>query len=266
MDLIHIIVLSIIQGLTEFLPVSSSAHLILLSWIAGWQDQGLALDVAAHFASACAALIYFRKDVARILNAGFISVAQRECNTVDAKLFWHIVIASIPVLLAGWLAREIITAHLRDPLIIASASIGFGLLLWFADIKGSRSRSIATITMRDAIIIGLAQAVALLPGTSRSGFTITVALMLGLDRISAARFSFLLAIPVILVAATYEFFILIQSGNTVDMMDFLITAGLSFITAILTIHYFLRFIEQIGMLPFVIYRVILGGALFIVFL
>jgi len=266
LDLIQLIILSLIQGITEFLPISSSAHLILLPLLTEWQDQGLAIDVAAHLGSLFAVVFYFRKDISRILFAGVNSIINKEISKPDSKLFWCLVIASIPVLASGFLLRDIVSTYLRDPLIIAAASIGFGLLLWYADATGKRIRQVNSINMRDAIMIGLAQALALVPGTSRSGITMTVALMLGLDRKSAARFSFLMAVPVILAAAGYESLKLVQMDAAVDINNFFITALLSAISAFVSIHFFLKFLDKIGMLPFVIYRVVLGVILILIFI
>jgi len=266
LDLIQLIILALIQGITEFLPVSSSAHLILVPLLTEWQDQGLAIDVAAHFGSLFAVVFYFRKDISRILFAGFSSIKNKEVSNPDSRLFWYLAIASIPVLVAGFLLRDVVSTYLRDPLIIASASIVFGLLLWFADVTGKRLRQINSINMRDAIVIGLAQALALVPGTSRSGITMTAALILGLDRTSAARFSFLMAVPIILAASGYESLKLIQMSASVDIVNFFITAFLSAASALFSIHIFLQFLDKIGMLPFVIYRVVLGVILIFIFI
>jgi len=265
-DLLHLIILTIVQGLTEFLPISSSAHLILLPLLAGWQDQGLAIDVAAHFGSLFAVVTYLRKDIIRLCNAGIASISRKECNTTDSKLFWYIVTATLPVLLAGFLLGDIVSTYLRDPLVIAAASICFGALLLLADIKGKRRRIMSSMTLRDSIIIGLAQAVALIPGTSRSGITMTAALMLGLDRNTAARFSFLMAIPVILAASAYESLKLIHAPSGVDVINVILVVVLSAACALLAIHYFLKFLDRVGMMPFVIYRVLLGLILIILFI
>ena len=266
MDLIQIIILALIQGITEFLPVSSSAHLILVPLLTEWQDQGLAIDVAAHFGSLFAVVFYFRKDISRILFAGINSIIKKDISEIDSKLFWYLAIASIPVLVSGFLLHDFVSTYLRDPLIIAAASIIFGLLLWFADVTGKRIRQINSIRLRDVIIIGLAQALALVPGTSRSGITMTAALMLGLDRTSAAKFSFLMAVPIILAAGAYESLKLIQMGIAVDINNFLITTFLSAISALLSIYVFMKFLDKIGMLPFVIYRVVLGVVLIVIFI
>jgi undecaprenyl-diphosphatase len=266
LDLIQLIILSLIQGITEFLPISSSAHLILVPLLTEWQDQGLAIDVAAHLGSLFAVVFYFRKDVSRILMAGINSIETRNIDSSDSKLFWYIIIASVPVLVLGFIFRDVVSNYLRNPLVIATASIFFGLLLWYADSAGKRLRNINSLNLRDAIIIGLAQAVALIPGTSRSGITMTAALILGLDRQSAARFSFLMAIPVILIASVYEALQLIQTNVIVDINNFIVTAFLSAISAFIAIHYFLKFLDKIGMLPFVIYRLLLGSILIFIFI
>jgi undecaprenyl-diphosphatase len=266
LEFIHLIILGLIQGLTEFLPISSSAHLILLPRLAGWQDQGLAYDVAAHFGSLIAVVIYFRHDIGRILFAGMQSVTDRSVSTTDSRFFWNLVVASVPVLLSGFLLHDFIVIYLRDPLIIAGTSVLFGLLLWVADVKGRRQRDINSMSVRDAIMIGLAQAIALIPGTSRSGITITVGLMLGLDRASAARFSFLMAIPVILAATIYEDYKMLILLPDIDIVSFIIVVLVSAVSALLAIHYFFRFLEKAGMLPYVIYRILLGIVLIYLFI
>ncbi|MBL1142579.1 MAG: undecaprenyl-diphosphate phosphatase [Proteobacteria bacterium] len=266
MDLLQLIILSLIQGITEFLPVSSSAHLILVPLLTQWQDQGLAIDVAAHLGSLFAVILYFRKDISRILLAGINSIIKKGVSESDGRLFWYIVIGSMPVLVCGFLLHDVVSTYLREPLIIALTSIGFGLLLLYADLNGKRIRQINSINMRDVIIIGLAQALALIPGTSRSGITMTAALMLGLDRNSAARFSFLMAVPIILAAGGYELLKLVQTGEVVDLENFLITVCVSAISAFISIHLFLKFLENTGMLPFVVYRVVLGIVLFYIFI
>ena len=266
MDITQLILLALIQGITEFLPISSSAHLILVPLLTDWQDQGLAIDVAAHLGSLLAVVFYFRKDLSRVLFAGVNSIIKKDINEPDTKLFWYLFIASIPVLLTGLLLHDIISLYLRAPLIIAATSIVFGLLLWYADVVAKRSRQINSINLKDAVIIGLAQVLALIPGTSRSGITITAALMLGLDRQSAARFSFLMAVPIIIAAAFYETLNLVQTSASIDLNNFLVTAVLSAISALIAIHVFLKLLDKVGMLPFVIYRVVLGLVLVYIFI
>jgi undecaprenyl-diphosphatase len=210
-------------------------------------------------------MVYFRHDIQRILTAGMHSIIDRSVQTADSRLFWYLGIATIPVLLCGFLLRDFVSSYLRDPYIIAGASVLFGVLLWMADIRGKHVREISSITIRDAILIGLAQMIALIPGTSRSGITITAGLMLGLDRASAARFSFLLAIPVILAATIYEDYNMLSLQAGIHVSSFIIVVVVSAVSAFLAIHYFLRFLDKVGMLPYVIYRVLLGFFLFYLF-
>ncbi len=265
MNFLHLILLGLLQGLTEFLPVSSSAHLILLPLIAEWQDQGLALDVAAHIGTLIAVIIYFRIDIKNIIGSGVKSVPWHD-NNINARLFWFLCFATIPIAVVGFLGHDFIAEYFRDPLIIAVATIFFGLLLWWADKKGKRNRDNETLCLKDIIWIGLAQVLALIPGTSRSGITITAGLILGLNRKAAARFSFLLSIPVIFLAGSYETFLLVRAGDTTDIISFAIVFIFSWLAAWLTISLFLRFIEKTGMLPYVVYRLLLGTILLYLFL
>jgi undecaprenyl-diphosphatase len=255
----------LLQGLTEFLPVSSSAHLILLPLLAEWQDQGLALDVAAHFGTLIAVVIYFRKELKNIIANGVKSVPWQD-NNIDARLFWFLLFATIPVSVFGYLGHDFISVYFRDPLIIAIATIVFGLLLWWADVKGKQNRDDDTLCLKDIIWIGLAQTLALIPGTSRSGITITAGLILGLNRKAAARFSFLLSIPVIFLAGSYETLALIRGGESADILSFTTIFIVSWFAAWLTISLFLKFIEKTGMLPYVIYRLLLGSFLLYLFI
>ncbi|MCG8612308.1 MAG: undecaprenyl-diphosphate phosphatase, partial [Pseudomonadales bacterium] len=199
MDWIQTVVLALIQGLSEFLPISSSAHLILPSQILGWQDQGLAFDVAVHVGSLLAVVLYFRQDVSQLFFAWLKSCPQLVTRPAaiapDGKLAWMIILATIPAGLAGLVFKDFIEAELRSTMVIAVTTIGFGLLLGFSDRFARSDQGMTSLTWRAALIIGLSQALALLPGTSRSGITMTAALFLGLSRDTAARFSFLLSIP-----------------------------------------------------------------------
>ena len=190
MDPIQAIVLAIVQGLSEFLPISSSGHLILVPHFFGWQDQGLAFDVAIHMGTLLAVVSYFRVQLLAMLRAWFVSLAGREL-TPDGRLAWCVVLGSIPVAVVGWLFGDVIERLLRNPLFVAATLSGFGLLMWLADRLGRRQRDEYSVGWRDALLIGCAQALALMPGTSRSGVTMTMARTLGLTREGAARFSFL---------------------------------------------------------------------------
>ncbi len=264
MDLLHLIILGLVQGLTEFLPVSSSAHLILVPVVLGEQDQGLAFDVAAHVGSLIAVLFYFRRDL-RLISGAWIRSGFR-FDDPDGRMVWFLLAATLPVAAIGFLSGDAVDAMLREPLVIAAATIVFGVILLWADRAGRRLRGQESIGWRDAAVVGLAQVLALVPGTSRAGITMTAGLFLGLTREAAARFSFLLAIPVIVLAGGYESWKLAASEAPVDWTAVVIVTAVSAVAAGLTIHYFLRFLQFTGMLPYVIYRLILGAVLVFVFI
>ncbi|GAB2692930.1 undecaprenyl-diphosphate phosphatase [Aliiglaciecola aliphaticivorans] len=260
MTLFEIIVLAIIQGITEFLPISSSAHLILPSELLGWQNQGLAFDVAVHVGSLLAVMIYFRADIVRMMVAWLQSGFSKQ-QSDDSKLAWWVILATIPAVVIGFVAKDLIEEYARSALVIAFTTIVFGLLLWYADVTGKLTKNIYQLTWKNALFIGLAQAIALIPGTSRSGITMTAGLMLGMNRESAARFSFLLSIPVILGAGLLATLDLLQADTAVEWEALFYGIGLSFISAYACIFLFLSWISKIGMLPFVIYRLVLGAVL-----
>lgn len=257
MDSLHIFVLSIVQGLTEFLPISSSAHLILIPRLLQWPDQGLVFDVAVHIGSLIAVIYYFRHEVRRMLVSWTRSLAGAPADQ-DSLLAWWVIIGTIPAVLVGFFLQGVIVEHLRSPLVIASASIGFGLLLWVADHQAERIRSEFELNLKDVLIIGCFQMLALIPGTSRAGITITAGLFLGLTRKAAARFSFLLAMPVIVASGALQTFRMLTEVSPISWLDLLLGVILSAISAAICIHFFLRLIDKTGMLPFVIYRVLLG--------
>ena len=256
MPIFETIFLALLQGLTEFLPISSSAHLILPSQLLGFADQGLAFDVAVHAGSLLAVVLFFRVQVFELANAFFASFAGKKSK--DSMLAWGIVIATIPAVIFGLLFGDFIEANLRSIWVIAGTTILFAPLLWVADNKRGESRNEYSANWKTAIAIGMAQALALIPGTSRSGITITAALMLGFTRQAAARYSFLMSIPVILAAGGYKTLELCQSPNQINWSDLGLGALFSFISAFACIHFFLKLIDKMGMLPFVIYRILLG--------
>lgn len=264
MDLIQIIVLALLQGFTEFLPISSSAHLILPSKVLGWDDQGLAFDVATHIGTLAAVIIYFRRDVFSITQGWLTTGFSKQMND-NARLAWAIVIATIPAGLVGLMYGDWIEANLRSSEVIAYATIGFGILLLAADHKANEHKNILQMTLLAAVVIGLFQALALIPGTSRSGITITAALFLGFQRDAAARFSFLISIPLILAAGLLKTKDLIEQSTQVDWATIGLAALLSAISAYVCIYFFLALINRIGMTPFVIYRLLLGAMLLIWF-
>jgi undecaprenyl-diphosphatase len=265
MELFQIIALAFLQGLTEFLPISSSAHLILLPLIVGWQDQGLAFDVAVHVGTLSAVIIYFRHTLYKMLNDWLQSLKQ--CRTVgNSKLAWAVLFGTIPVGLIGLLFNDFIETSLRSPMVIAITTLIFGLLLGWADWQGKQQRNEHQLTWKDVLIIGIAQAIALIPGTSRSGITMTAGLLLGLNRQASAHFSFLLSIPVIFLAGSLKTIELVQSSSENDLSPLIIGAFLSALSAYFCIHVFLKLIEKIGMWPFVVYRLILGLLLVLLFI
>ncbi|GMR00709.1 MAG: undecaprenyl-diphosphate phosphatase [Gammaproteobacteria bacterium] len=264
MDTLQIIVLALVQGLTEFLPISSSAHLILVPIITGWNDQGLAFDVAVHVGTLTAVVIYFRKEIGIMFLAWLASLKGK--HSEDSRLAWGVLIGTIPVGIVGLLFKDYIGDNLRTELVIAATTIIFGLLLWYADWSGKRNRDEHTLSWKDIIIIGCAQAIALIPGTSRSGITITAGLMLGLTAQAAARFSFLLSIPVIVLAGGVETLDYLEVANAGDMNDLIYGAFISALSAYMCIHLFLMLLERIGMTPFVIYRLLLGVVLLSLYL
>ena len=256
MDIFQVVILALIQGITEFLPISSSAHLILPKELLGWPDQGLAFDVAVHVGTLAAVLIYFRQDILR-LTMGWINSAALKGTDEHGRLAWYIILATVPAGIAGLLFDDFIEMHFRSMLVIAFTTIFYGLVLWYADKFCVGKHQLVNMTIVAALIIGFAQALALVPGTSRSGITITAALLLGFSRTESARFSFLLSIPIILLGGGYKGLSLIDEPN-VDWMAILIGTFVSGFSAYLCIHFFLKAINKMSMLPFVVYRLCLG--------
>lgn len=260
LDLLQTIVLALVQGITEFLPISSSGHLVLSSQVLGWPDQGLAFDVAVHLGTLIAVVTFFWRDIQALSVAWFGQFAGRQADD-HTRLAWQIIVATIPAGLAGLIFKDFIEENLRSTFVVALTTIIFGLLLWVSDRRAAKAvRSLAELTLAGALIIGIAQALALVPGTSRSGITITAALFLGFSREHAARFSFLMAIPIIVLGAGLMTLDLLEQSQ-VDWSALIIGATISAISAYACIYYFLSFINRLGMLPFVIYRLVLGAVL-----
>ena len=260
MTTLQTVVLAIVQGLTEFLPISSSGHLVLVPYLFDWSDQGLAFDVAVHFGSLAAVCIYFRKDIASLLYGG-VQVVGGNVKTPESRMALAIALGTIPAALAGLLFASWIEQNLRDPAVIAYTLSGYGILMALADRFGRRERNMAGVGFKDALIVGCAQALALVPGTSRSGITITAARMLGFERQDAARFSFLLSAPVILLAAGYKFVELISSGQTVAWEQLGLGALVACVVAYISIEFFMRVVTRIGLAPFAIYRLVLAAVI-----
>lgn len=262
MTLLQIIVLSLVQGLTEFLPVSSSAHLILGSKVFNWPDQGLVFDVATHLGTLFAVLVYFRQDLWRMLTPWLGKGGETGTDDeASRKLGVTILLASIPAIAVGGLLSGWVEATLRDVQIIAFSTIGFGLLLWWSDARFPHDKTIDSMNLRSGMMIGLAQMLALIPGTSRSGITITMGRMLGFCPDTAARFSFLLSIPIIAAAGGFGVLKMILKQSPIDWFQFIFAVGLSALAGFLCIAAFLALLKRVGLVPFVIYRLILGVAL-----
>jgi undecaprenyl-diphosphatase len=247
LDSLQVIVLALVQGLTEFLPVSSSAHLILVSALLDWPDQGLAFDIAVHLGTLVAVLVYFRRDIIEI----------------RFKKFLQIAFATIPVGMVGLIIRNFHTDYFRSTLVIAISTMSFGLLLWLADILSRKGRHLAEMNRWDVAVIGCFQALSLIPGTSRSGITLTAGLFRGFSREAAAHFSFLLSIPVIVLASLLEAVKLVKSPVVVDWSALGLGMVVAAFSGYLCIHFFMKLVGKIGVLPFVIYRLLLG--LFLLF-
>ena len=261
MDTFQTIILGLIQGLTEFLPISSSAHLVLIPKLSGMKDQGLAYDVVLHFGTLCAIVYYYRCSLLSMSKSFFNSLQTRRLEG-DAGLAWAVLLGTIPAGLAGIIFKNDISINLRSVEVIAFATIFFGLLLGFSDWLHRRmDRARDVIRASDVLIVGCFQALALIPGTSRSGITITAALLVGLSRQMSIKFSFLLAIPVITLATLVKMFDLVNESAEVDWLMLTLGFIVSAITAYVTVVFFIRLVDRIGFLPFVIYRILLGALL-----
>jgi undecaprenyl-diphosphatase len=263
LDLFQAIVLGIVQGLTEFLPISSSGHLRIVPAFAGWEDPGAAFTAVIQLGTMAAVVLYFRADLARIARAWLGSLRDRDRRgDADARVGWCIVLGTIPICVVGLAFAEQIESGTRDLSLIATMLIVFGLVLLLAEQVSSRERDIASLTRRDAIVIGLAQALALIPGVSRSGATITAGLFLGLDRVAAARFSFLLSIPAVVLSGLFELRHLVvgSAQGAAGLVPTAVATLLAFISGYASIAFLLRFLTTHTTAVFVAYRVVLGGA------
>lgn len=247
--------LAFIQGATEFLPISSSAHLILPSALFGLPDQGLSFDVAVHVGSLGAVILALRTECRRIVIAMTTNLGRR--YRIHARLGWMITIATLPAVTVGLFMNEIVATTLRLEEIIAATTILFSLVLWWAHYQKG-ARGLSSIGIKEALILGIAQSLALIPGTSRSGITLSAGLLLGLSRRVAAQFSFMMAIPVIMGAGLIKTIELIFSSSSMAWNIFAFAMIVSFVTAFFCIRLFLRWINRLGLLPFVWYRLFLG--------
>ena len=257
MDYPQIIVLALIQGVTEFLPISSSAHLILPVHLLGWPDQGLPFDIAVHAGTLFAVLVYFRGDLKQFIHASVDALMDRGFSE-HTHLLGKLALATIPIMIVGYVLKPTIETELRSLTVIALATIGFGLLLGLADRRSHNRTELTGLRYREALFIGAMQVLALIPGTSRSGITITAALLLGLNRIHAARFSFLLSIPAIGGAGILAMRDVSVTNVDMNWFNFALGMGVSGVTAYFCITMFLHLINRSSLMPYVIYRVVLG--------
>lgn len=266
MDIFQAIILGAVQGLTEFLPISSSAHLILVPWVLGWPDHGLAFDAALHLGTLSALLIYFWKDWVSVGRAFVLGVTDRKTRgTFEYSLGWMLILGTAPAAIVGVLGEDYIESTVRDPMLIAVVMVIFAIALFVAERLGLRRRALERLTMADALLIGVAQAIALIPGVSRSGVTITAGLLLGFTRPAAARFSFLLSTPIVVAAGSLQVLQLLRAGLDGNG---LMVLGVGVLTAALTglaaISFLLRFLQHNSTDIFVWYRLAAGLCVFLI--
>jgi undecaprenyl-diphosphatase len=260
-SLLEAIVLGIAQGLTEFLPISSTAHLRIIPAFAGWEDPGAAFTAVTQLGTMAAVLLYFRDDLRRISIAWLRSLREPALRReLDARLGWYIVLGTVPIGIFGVLFKDQIENGARDLYLIGTTLIALGLLLLLAEKVGTRDRSIKQIRTRDGFTIGMAQALALIPGVSRSGSTITAGLFLGFNRTAAARFSFLLSVPAVVLSGLFELGSILsgKEGETTSLFKLGLATLLAFLTGYAAIAFLLRYLTSHSTLIFVAYRVILG--------
>jgi len=263
--MLQLVVLALVQGITEFLPISSSGHLILVPTLTNWPDQGLQLDVAVHVGTLLAVLIYFWREVGQAA-AGALHLVTGRPGSPGARLFLLLIVGTVPLVIVGLILHETGAGFLRDAELIAWTTIVFGLALWGADHLGMTVRRLEHMTWGNALVVGLAQVLALIPGTSRAGITMTAARMLGYERPDAARFSMLLSIPAIIAAGTVATLDLIESGDARLTQDALIAGALAFVSALVSIALLMAWLKRAGMAPFALYRLVLGvGLLYLIY-
>lgn len=264
MSLLHLILVAIVQGITEFLPISSSGHLILLPMLTGMDDQGLTIDVALHIGTLGAVILYFRKDVKEAL-IGLPRALRGRVDTPQSQLAMGLIVATIPTVIAGAILYLTGMSHaLRSVAVIGWTMLGFGLLLYWVDQRGPQTKTAADWGLRDAVIMGLWQVLALIPGTSRSGITITGARRLGYERTDSARISMLMSIPTIIASGALLSLDVAQQANIQMAKDSAIAAVFALVSALIALSLMMRFLRTISFTPFVVYRVILGIILLII--
>ncbi|CAA9348970.1 MAG: Undecaprenyl-diphosphatase [uncultured Nocardioidaceae bacterium] len=260
MEWLRAIFLGLLQGLTEFLPISSSAHLRIVPELLGWEDPGAAFTAVIQIGTELAVLLYFRHDIWRIASSWLRSLVKPELRGQrDALMGWYIILGSLPVVLVGIALKDVIETEFRNLWIIGVTLIGLGLVLGLAERFGTKSRPIADLGWRSAVLMGLAQALSVIPGVSRSGATISMGLFLGYEREAATRFAFLLAIPAVVGAGLFELPTALSDDNAFTGAETLLATVVSFIVGYATIAWLLRYVSTRSYAPFVIYRVVLGA-------
>lgn len=252
------VVMGIVQGLGEFLPISSSAHLVLVPWLFQWHDPGLTFDIALHIGTLIAVIAYFWRDWVNLLRGAF-----QGTKTTEGRLFWYLVLATIPGAVIGLLLEETAETVFRNPLLIAVMLIVLGVILYWADRKGRKYTDVKNISLKQSLLIGVSQALAIIPGVSRSGITMTTGLLFGLKRESAARFSFLLSAPIIFGAGIIKVPDILANPGMINA-PFLIGMLVSALSGAASIGFLLKYVQKKNFLPFVWYRFLLGAIILIV--
>lgn len=256
-------VLGLVQGLTEFLPISSSAHILIVSRLFGWGDPGAAFTAVSQIGTETAVLIYFRRDIARILRAWFRSFTEPALrSTIDARMGWYVIIGTIPIAVLGLTFASVIETSARNLWIVATVLIVFGVVLGLADRFGRKTKELDSLNVRDGVLFGFGQALALIPGVSRSGATISTGLALGYSRYAATRYAFLLAIPAVLASGLYEATKIGDDPN-VQWPQTIVATAIALVVGYLVIAWLIKWVTTRSYLPFVIYRVVLGTVLLV---
>jgi len=267
MTSIQAVILGVIQGITEFLPISSSGHLIIFPATLGWREHPLAFDILLHLATFCAIILYFRRDWVMILRGGILSIKERKLSGDTHRiLFWYILLASVPVMIFGSMAAKSAEYYFRNPVLVALMLGIFGVVLYVSEAVGRKEKSLEDITWQIALLIGLAQMFAIIPGVSRSGITISAAIALGMKRDGAVRFSFLLGAPIIFAAACYSLLSFEGIREVLSSSGLLWGFAASFISSMAAIHFLLKFIRRYPFTVFAVYRVIISIILAIIFI
>ena len=263
MPILHIVILALVQGVTEFLPISSSAHLVLVPWLAGWQDQGLTIDVAVHVGTLGAVMAYLWRDISAMLN-GLWGMLKGKGVNADVRLAFYLVLGTLPVIAVGFAMNTYMPDGIRSIEVIGWTTLGFGILLWLVDRSSVTVRRMDHLKLSDVMMIGISQCLALIPGTSRSGITMTTGRLLGMERPDCARFSMLLSVPVIIGAGVLKGLDLYQAGDPLQTSAALTAAGFAFISALVAIVLMMAWLKRASFTPFVLYRLALGAVLLVI--